>query len=611
MSYRTIIRNLKIRIVLIGTVVLILTLFSCEFEPSGICLVEIEKPTGEIPRAQLSFEDSTLVLHEATLFNYEVLYERQEVYLVEFYMDGYVFEMNEDVSGEVLVDPGPGLHKFEMVIYTSTGSGSIAEKMGAEAYVYSQSWDIIMEDTRYNQVNLENIFVDDNGRLCIEWKQSMNFDFLSYEIYKLYEGDEYILGVFDDRTVTSCIDSVYIGGDASYNMRLHTQHFTPVEGTARNFHMPEYLFFIMPADSTSVNLSWSKCGVAGNFDRYQIYANSGSLLYESNQVQDTSVVLSLDPETAYNFKLVYLSKIPDPLLGTILMERYYYLGDNSLPEYEVITQSMYPPYLVHTPHFTWDPLTGEFSFHDYYDHRGIFAVSPRNLYLLSGNKVYEGDGFNQLYRELNNLPADVFNRPLPWISLCTRMNCAYIEGDRDRYTFSLSEDRLLGSFGNSRCWEGVLSPNGNYLLGSFPKYNRLDVMSTSDGTFGLIDRYYITPHAGDPVFITDEHYVIDSEFVTISGPYIQKRSTINSDILSSTLTSASKTLCYDPISHTVLAVSQESLLIYDADDLALLHEEPIDNNLYSLERGHVAYMNKTVFLRGEEQGRSIMKELSF
>lgn len=581
---------------------------SCEFEPSGTCFEDLERPEGEFPTAALSFQDSILILSEATLFQYDVLFKDQDVYLSEFYMDGRLVETDEDATGEILVDPAPGPHTFEMVVYTSTGSGSIAEKMGAEAYVYTQQWEILMEDTLHRMTELNRVYLDEKGHVRIEWEQSLNFDFLSYEILRINGDEELSLGIFEDRSVTSCSDPYYIGGEAIYNLRLQTQHFDPVEGDPISVSLPAYELSIVHADSLTVNLRWTTCGVPGNFGSYRLTYREGVLVHESTALLDTSVTLTLQPGMEYHFNLYYLSGHPDPELGTCEVSRDFYTGTNSLPEYEVITQSLNPPYMVHTPSFSWNPVTDNFTYHDFPDNRGIFAVTPRNRYLLSGNKVYEGEGFTTLNRELHHIPPDIFDHQPPWVSLTRRFDRVFFDADYNRYMYSISEDRITENYGNVRCWEGILSPDGYYLLSSNDKYNTLDIFTTfafaGSSRYSFVQAGYILSCDRTPVFINDRQFVVvvdpDIVLFELAGP----------DIVTSSLTSASKVLAYDPVSRTILALSQESFLVYDIEDLTLIHERPITGN-YSYERGHVAYMNKTVFLRGIEQGESVMIRLSF
>lgn len=578
---------------------------ACEFDSTEIYYEEIDMPIGEMPTAELSFEDSIVILHQATRLSYKVNFDRQEVLQVEFYLNDRLYGSDDDAMGNVLIDPGPGIHLFEMVIYTSTESGSIAEKVGAEAFVYSQSWEIIMEDPENRQVNIDLVYIDEEG-VRIEWSRSMGFDFQSYEILRVTSTGEASLGIFEDRDVTFCIDPYYIGGDAEYNLRLRTHHFPPADGIKRSFSLPPYQLFIVPVDSTSLTFTWSGCYVESNFGSYTLYSGTGISLYESSEVQDTTITLALDPATDHHFRLEYSSSIKDPVLGFYSVEREYYLGTNSLPEYEVITQSMYPPYRVHTPSFSYNPQSEEFTYHDYPDHRGIFAVTPQNRYLLAGNHLYEGTEFQDLKQVLTHIPADVFGRSLPRVSLSLNMNRAYFESDHNAHMFSLRGDKVLEAFGENSRRGGVLSPGGDHLLTPNYWYNSLDIYETSNlsGNYHMYIRTDVFPCNGDPVYISEE------EFVVVSGNEIVKWNGKEYELIMSASTSAKKTLCYDPMSHTVLAASHDRLYVYDAGDLSIILEKPVDSQ-YSLQFGHVAYMNKTAFLRGKTQGHSVMLPLSF
>lgn len=164
-------RKQPVASLLIIMVVLIIAMMNgaCEYESSAVYFVDIEQVEGEIPYANLSFTDSVIYINQSTLFGYTLNFIEQEVYQVEFYLDDRLLKSMGESSGSVLIEVEPGKHIFEMVIITSTESGSIADKIGAEAFYYTITWTIYSESAEAGEIQIQSIDKAE-GSLRIEWE---------------------------------------------------------------------------------------------------------------------------------------------------------------------------------------------------------------------------------------------------------------------------------------------------------------------------------------------------------------------------------------------------------------------------------------------------------
>ena len=127
-------------------------ILGCEFESGEVWYNDISEPVGEIPIAEFSFKDSIVFISQATQFEYSLSFTRQKVYLIEFYLDNRKFDESFEPDGSILIDPVPGKHIFEMVVFTSTASNSLADQIGYEVFSYNKSWTIYFESESISQI---------------------------------------------------------------------------------------------------------------------------------------------------------------------------------------------------------------------------------------------------------------------------------------------------------------------------------------------------------------------------------------------------------------------------------------------------------------------------
>lgn len=592
----------------IAVIMLSLLIQSCSFESTDVYESDLEEPLGEIPVVELDLNDSVLYVDQKALLEYSVNFDLQEVLLVEFIMDENLYKSLESGEGSVLIESTPGEHQLEMVIYTTTESGSIADKIGREAFVYSNSWVLYVGDNYSEPIQIQSISETEN-QLEIEWEPFDGYGFHSYELYKTNASGQVLLFTTEDQDRISYFEQCYIGGESSYFIRLNLWRLSPKDGDPYGIKLPDYHMNMELEESSSIRLTWSRCRPAANFGSYLLYRESSygtrTILLESFNVDDTTTLVSVNPEQEYLFKLEYRSGEDSPCSELIQKEKKYVPGMTVSPEFEHVTQTFYHPYRVHTPSFTYNPDSDEIIPHQFPESRGVFAVTAQNRYLLCGNKLYDDPGFTREMKILKNLPAEIFDHPGTRVSTSSNLSLTYLETKDTGYFYSLWGDKSFNRIPvGSSFSQGKISPDGKYFMCNSRAHNCLYMYRISNIGGQLMAMADVPYCSAEPIFLSEE------TFATMVGDNIEIWSYEDYEMLKSVECDALKLVAYDPISHTLLAADTRHLFVYDASELNLLASRNI-GNYYPLSHGKVAYLNKTVFLCGSTPGNSIILKLSF
>jgi hypothetical protein len=108
----------------------------------------------------------------------------QEIYDIKIQLDTTVLSMVRDKDIRTLFDPvqvSDGWHTLYITVYTATGSGSIADKLKSEAFVYNIHWPVYVNKSGRNNLKFYPA-LDLSGGIKLSWKDYHYADFRSYEI---------------------------------------------------------------------------------------------------------------------------------------------------------------------------------------------------------------------------------------------------------------------------------------------------------------------------------------------------------------------------------------------------------------------------------------------
>lgn len=280
------------QIYLYALVLILFTLQSCTFEPKGGNFKKVD-PTGKTPTIQvnLNLAGDTLFISRLQTVTFAYGLNNNKINFAQFIINGG--QANEidiqpnTVSLTRFFDEAAGkTFSFEMKIFVKSQTGSIADKVGAEGFMISRKWTIVM-------VNLSDLaavitkaeFVD--GSLRIEWTRFKGQEFQYYKIYKLMANSQQyttLLATINSRDQTSFVDNTYSGEDSYYF--VNTNDNIPGSGLSVKGPLP-----ILIAENTAngnILLKWSKPPYYNNLKGYRISLKDN--MYNMQKVAEVSNV---------------------------------------------------------------------------------------------------------------------------------------------------------------------------------------------------------------------------------------------------------------------------------------------------------------------------------
>ncbi len=176
-------------------------------------------PNPDSPDLQivtLNLEEDTIVLYwdKDVVFNFKT--GNQKILQVKFILDGNEYYTKDNNSGSFRFTHrilSLGIHYLSVEVYTETGSGSLAEELGYEQFVFSKEWVVEV----YTPYAGERRFYVENGFLKLSWPVYKSSDFVAYRITRGDIFAAFELGRTADTTFT---DSSYVGEGSVYNIQV-------------------------------------------------------------------------------------------------------------------------------------------------------------------------------------------------------------------------------------------------------------------------------------------------------------------------------------------------------------------------------------------------------
>ncbi len=120
-------------------------LYSCEYEPTELYEPKVNKDIAppEIQTVQLNLNDDTLFLYSSKQINFQFQSNSsQKIVAVKFYLDNTLLNTVNSNAGSFDLNYyqlSKGIHKLKIELYAKSGTGSIADNLGLEAFVLSSN----------------------------------------------------------------------------------------------------------------------------------------------------------------------------------------------------------------------------------------------------------------------------------------------------------------------------------------------------------------------------------------------------------------------------------------------------------------------------------------
>jgi hypothetical protein len=265
-------------------VFVLLILSGCEFRPDDVPETQIDPSEDSGPPIFISLNDrtDTIKIGWNTEFSYNisgtdnkinyVIVTFEDIELHHFIGDyGQIFSFSLDPASY-----SNGSYHLNIKIFTATGSGSIADKVGAEGYLYELDWPVIVDRTLPEGIANYTIRATKTiSGVDLSWPSFDHPNFISYVIYRHYPGflvSAVPVTTISDPLITTYTDTTYWEGqNAMYYLRI----VTPA-----GFFEGEYIWFYdyltglkatWHPDGT-VDVTWDKSRNLESFGKYYVYS---------------------------------------------------------------------------------------------------------------------------------------------------------------------------------------------------------------------------------------------------------------------------------------------------------------------------------------------------
>ncbi len=271
---------------------LLMLCLGCTLEPSGLSYEEIAapNPTGFISLNNFDSSD-TIALYNATDFEYQISINQGQIKTIQVLLDNTViytgsasgkFSLNLDRLNR---DP----KKLKIEFITSSGTGSLADKAGAENFQIWREWILAVDVSSPTTPVLS--LSKENGFMKLNWTGYSKPNFKSYSINVSYNSSFSKRINITNSKENYWIDSAYVGNvNAQYTVTINALQSRTSTSQIWNKDVQEFNNTYRAADST-VYLSWRKPSFRGPFKNYRIVENGIERLVTN--INDTTLSFSL------------------------------------------------------------------------------------------------------------------------------------------------------------------------------------------------------------------------------------------------------------------------------------------------------------------------------
>lgn len=261
----------------LGPLLALALLSGCDaltYEPSGENRVEAGAPVP-IRAVELGAPDDTLFTVGRSVLEYTADLDGRHLREARVFVDSVLVGDGRDY-GFVPFDVSGvenGLRTLRLVLYTRSGTESLADVLGAELVATEITRPIRIDNGPASPVAITSIGPE-NGRLLVTWERYDRPNFSAYAIHRSPSGSVLPLATLTDRNTTQWADSFYIGGDpVSYRVATRIQG-EGAPGEARSYAAPGPRLLGVEQEGSledaRIRVTWSATPFYANLDAYTV-----------------------------------------------------------------------------------------------------------------------------------------------------------------------------------------------------------------------------------------------------------------------------------------------------------------------------------------------------
>jgi hypothetical protein len=270
-----------------------LAFFSCTYDPDQEYFKEIDQtpPTGIILLDQYNEKD-TIFLYQPSNFEFKVAVSRGEVKEVEVLLNDLQLLSNLGSAGSFSISSNnlkTGTYELKIQFISNSGTGSLADKAGAESYQVWRKWIIKIDVDLPPQPQLT--LSQEKGFLKLNWDRYDKVNFVDYTL-TVGSSNSYRTFVFHDPSKTFWVDSSFLGiSQVAYTISVSNIIGRTVSEYKYVKNEQDFAITYDPED-TMATLTWRRPAFPSAF--------KDIVITENNTVR-TTITSALD--TTYNLRL--------------------------------------------------------------------------------------------------------------------------------------------------------------------------------------------------------------------------------------------------------------------------------------------------------------------
>ena len=194
----------------------------CVFTPDELPETFVEKPSESGPPITFQLNDltDTIKIGWPVSFNYNVSSPNKLITVEIKFQDQVLHHLYDPEEQNLSFDFNPrnytnGHYHLSIQIVTTSGSGSIADKLGAEGYLYEMNWPMIIDNTMPSVMHKVLDIKKEDGVLKLSWQEFNHPNFISYKIYgqvSQVNMDPQLIATINDPKQTNYIHNTFIEG---------------------------------------------------------------------------------------------------------------------------------------------------------------------------------------------------------------------------------------------------------------------------------------------------------------------------------------------------------------------------------------------------------------
>lgn len=283
---------------------LILILNSCMYELSDYYDNPVNlnptPPTISVTELDLAIDTVYVYGYHSAAFNFQS--DNQEIQGVKLLIDDVVVDSVASSNGTFKFSgysTTNGIHKLTLQVFTNSGTGSIADKLGGEGFVNSRDWVLVVDKDQSKNIS----YAPKDGYLQLSWKKCKSSDFVSYLVYRGNWEGELICTTQD----LNFIDSSYVNQGAFYTVYVKKKDGYTIDWGSLSLAKKYSMIHLDIDDNNQYYLWWNKIPYYNAVK--SLTFKLGTTTQQPTNVNDTVFKTNLHFNDYCNFTLTIEPKI--------------------------------------------------------------------------------------------------------------------------------------------------------------------------------------------------------------------------------------------------------------------------------------------------------------